>query len=175
MTRLLPALLIASALAAEEPANLIPNGDCEQDPGKLPAGAEWKDEDGNHFLRLATVEAGKMVMVYRAINLGGAKAGELTWRMRWKDVRHGAKTWNDARIMLAFKDAKHADVKPAPRQSGATGSSDGWQTRSVRFAVPEGAVFLAVMPSLFEAEAGTLDVDDLRLVAIDPATVEAKP
>ena len=39
----------------------------------------------------------------------------------------------------------------------------GWVSKSKQFLVPEGALTLVLMPSLFQVQAGTLDLDDLVL------------
>ena len=41
------------------------------------------------------------------------------------------------------------------------------------FPVPEGAKILKFMPALFNVEAGTWDLDDIVIRAVDPAPVKA--
>ncbi|MFA4944374.1 MAG: hypothetical protein WC789_06710 [Lentisphaeria bacterium] len=185
LCRLGGAALFAGALlgslagrAAEEAAALLPNGGFEQSAnqsapdgwGKLPAGATWEQEDGNHFLRLKTPEAGKTVMLYRAVQLpADAKELELSYRVRYADVKPGKEAWFDGRIMMNFKDAPGKDgkmIKPSPKAPSFRGSSAGWVERKQQIAIPDGAKVLELMPSLFQAAGGTLDFDDFKLVPV---------
>lgn len=160
----------------------IANGDFESldangaPKGWLPANSAEAsvqvEPDGNHFLRLHTVTPGKMVMVYRAIPLGPAdRALELTLRVRYQDIKPGAKPWFDGRIIMNVLDADGKRLKPAPAPLYYRGTKADWQRVSRKFLVPEGAAQLELMPALFQAAAGTLDFDDLALAPIDPASV----
>ena len=187
--RLLGAALAVGALlgpvrilAAGEDASLIANGGFEQSAnqtvpdgwGRLPAGATWELEEGNHFLRLKTQEAGKTVMLYRALPLKPeVKALELSYRVRYTDVKPGKEVWYDGRIMMDFVDAAGKPVKPSPKAPNFRGSSTGWVERKQQITVPEGAATLKFMPSLFQAESGTLDFDDIKLVPVAPAAPAA--
>lgn len=183
--RLLAAAMVTGAMpgmvaanAADEAASLLPNGGFEQSAnpsapdgwGKLPAGATWEQEEGNHFLRLKTQEPGKTVMLYRAVQLpAGAKAVELSYRVRYADVKPGKEAWFDGRIMMNFKDAPGKDgkmIKPSPKAPSFRGSSAGWVERKQQIAIPEGARVLELMPSLFQATGGTLDFDDFKLAPV---------
>ena len=173
-------LLPLAAVAAVASNNIVANGDFQQ-AGENGGAAHWPApnaeisypvENGNRFLRITQVEPGKHAMIYHPVNVQGAAGARMTFKARWKDVAHGAQTWNDARIMMVFKDANHGDV-PGAAQPGAPnfhGSSNGeWQEREVSFEVPKGAVFLALMPSLFQAKSGVLDLDDFVVEKFDTA------
>jgi hypothetical protein len=41
--------------------------------------------------------------------------------------------------------------------------------KSMTFNVPEGATHFAFMPSLFQVETGTFDLDDFVLTVVEPA------
>lgn len=125
--------------------------------------------EANRFLHLEVKEPGKMETAFAQVALGSAKALELTYRVRWRDVRRGDKPWFDARIILDFKDAKGGGLQPGPPPPNFTGTSLDWHAERLLFAVPAGAVTLNVMPALFKAESGSLDIAALTLSAIDPA------
>ncbi len=166
--------------AAEK--NLLANGDFQKTTASNGAEAwqEPKDgisypvEDGNRFLRITQFEPGKHVMIYHPVNVQGVAGVKMTFRARWQDVAVGAQNWFDARIMMEFKDANHTTVKGGPGAPNFRGTSDGWQTRELMFAVPDGAVFLALMPSLFQAKSGTLDLDDWVITGYNAAEWKAE-
>lgn len=164
--------------------SLIPNGDFETDkdangaPDGWPSAGPtiaWQNEGGNHYLRLQVAEPRKPAMVYRSLDLKPEdKAFEFSFRVRYDGIKPGAQPWFDGRIMVNFKDDQKKTVKGGPGHPNFRGSNAQWQQKTIRFTVPEGAKVLEIMPTLFQAEAGTLDLDDLRLVRIDPAAVPAK-
>ncbi len=169
------------AAPAEPGGSLVSNGNFETDAnadqwpddwGRLKEGT-WEKEGDNHFLRLTSPEAGKMVLLYRPVNVPeGTKALELSWRWRISDLKKGKQPWFDARIMMDFKDAmngKKLKGAPAPNTGKST---DGWVERNVKFLVPEGARLLEFMPTLFMVEKGTFDLDDVVLKAADSAELE---
>ena len=173
----------AFAQTPEAPQNLISNGNFEADAdtdqwpddwGRLKEGGSYQVEDGNHFLRLTSPEAGKMIMVYREIKVpAGTKAVELSWKQRVSNLKRGKQSWFDARIMMNWLDDGRKQLKPAPPAPNTAKDTTGWQERSVKFMVAEGATMLALMPSLFQVETGTFDLDDLVLKSTDAAPLEA--
>ena len=126
------------------------------------------------FLRI-TADPSKMVSLHAQMSVTGLKALKLTYSVRYTGVQRGEKPWFDARIILDFKDAAGQVVKPSPPAPYYTGSSNGWRKESLVFAVPAGATTLSIMPALFQAAAGTLDLDDIQIVTADPATLPAVP
>ncbi|MET0263935.1 MAG: glycoside hydrolase family 5 protein [Rariglobus sp.] len=141
------------------------------------AGTWGTDEDGNRFLRLTSTEPGKTVMTFRSITLpAGVKALELTLRWRITNLKPGAMGWHDARIMMDIKDASGKKLSPSPGALySRNNTKDGaWLERTTSFLVPEGAVTLDLMPSLFEVKAGTFDLDDIVLKPTDPSIILAK-
>lgn len=162
-----------------ETGSLISNGNFESDRkqnswpddwGKLKVGGSWPVEEGNHFLRMSSPEPGTMVMAYRLIDLpADIQALELSWRQRITDLERGTSPWFDARIMLEFSgiDGKKLKSKPSPPYT--TKNTNGWVERKSEFLVPEGALTLVLMPSLFQVKQGTFDLDDVTLRPIDPA------
>ena len=126
------------------------------------------------FAHLEVKEPGKMESLYAQVDVSKAKALQFDFRVRYAGVKRGEKPWFDARIMLDFKDADGKAVTPGPPVPYYTGSSD-WKKQTLRFAVPPGAATLAIMPALFQATAGTFDIDSVSLVAIDPASLPPVP
>ena len=174
--------LSAAPLRAQAPAaSLISNGDFEAaGEGDAPhwfaansPGRALVTEDGNRFLRLQVVEPGQTLMAHRMVRVQPDHAAyELSYRVRYHDLKRGDKPWFDGRIMMNFKDVRGATVGNAPTPYFA-GTRDEWTARTYRFAVPDGAVSLEVMPALFRPKSGRIDFDDLRLVALSPADTQA--
>lgn len=189
------AAITLSAFAAEEvkppadssPAPAVPsllsNGDFAADTrnagtpddwGRLPEGVTWEQEDGARFLRFQSSEPGKTVLVHRSLALPSPAppALEIRARVRYQDIQPGSKQWFDGRIMANFKNAEGKSVKarfPAP---AFRGTSKGWVERSVFFEVPEGATTLEIMPCLFQAKSGTLDIASIEVF---PARADQVP
>ncbi len=189
---LLIILLLASLVsvgvdrAAAQAGNfpLIVNGDFETDADANGVPDGWyrentdnislQEEAGNHFLRLKVTEPDKMILVYRAIPVRAEdKAFELSFRVRYEEIQPGRNEWFDGRIMMNFKDADGNVIKPGPPSPSFRRTSKQWQQRSIKFIVPEGAVMLEIMPCLFQAKAGTLDIDDLHLRRLGDAEAES--
>jgi hypothetical protein len=161
-------------------ASLIVNGDFEvagtdtmwPDGWARPSAGEpaWVTEDGNHFIRLRASAPGQTLILHRIVALpAAAKALKFSVRVRVTDITPGAQPWFDARIVTDFKSGTGAKIKGA--KTITFRKDTDWVERTVSFLVPEGAVSLEVMPSLFQVEAGTFDLDDLSLVVIDPMAV----
>jgi len=169
-----------AAFAAETPDSLIPNPGFEVDansdgvPDGWPKASEnvqYLSENGNHFVRLKSTEVGKMVLIYRLIDLQPTdKAFELSFRVRYEGIKPGANPWFDGRVMMNFKDAEKKVVKGAPGAPNFKGTNKEWQSRTVKLTVPEGAKTLEIMPCLFQVEAGSIDFDDLKLVRMASQT-----
>ena len=173
--------LVASA--AETGATIQENGNLEADgdgdgwPDKWMKGKEgvtWEAEEGNHFFRLTSTEPGKMVMLYHQVRIPeSVKAIELTFRMRVSNLKKGKQSWFDARIMMDFKDAEGKKLKGAPAPNTGKDTA-GWVGKSVKFLVPQGAQTIDFMPTLFNVESGTFDLDDIVIKATDPAPLQEK-
>lgn len=171
----------AAPSAGEAP--LQPNGSLETDAdgdgwpdqwGHGKTGITWEAQDGNHFFRLTSSKPGEMVMLYQQIRIPeSVRAVEMSWRMRVSDLKKGKQPWFDARIMMDFKDAEGKKLSGAPAPNTGK-STDGWVERTVSFLVPEGARTLDFMPTLFQVESGTFDLDDVVLKPTDPTLLEEK-
>lgn len=155
--------------------SLLPDGTFEQvSPStQQPAGwpkapfASWPVEDGNRFLRLQSAEPNKMQSLHLEVSVPpDVHAVELSFRVRVTGLKKGLKPWNDARIIIDFKDSAGNRVGNAsPSYFG--GNTTGWQPGTNRFLVPANVTTLVIMPALFEVQSGTLDLDDIALRPID--------
>ncbi len=173
-----------AAATFESAGSLLTNGNFETDSkgagfadgwGSTKDGVSWEQEEGNHFLRLDSKTPGQMFMVYRTFDVpAGTQALEMTWRQRVTGLKRGKNSWFDARIMI---DSLDASGKKTPKQPGAAvagGDTKGWVEKKRSFLVPEGAVTLALMPALFQANAGTFEIDDVQVRPTDPAPLIAE-
>jgi hypothetical protein len=171
----------ATPLLAQDTTPLIPNGNFETDAdgdqwpdkwGHLKEGGSYESEEGNHFLRLTSTTPGKMILLYTPVNIPeGTKALEFTWRQRVSNLKVGKNSWFDARIMMDFKDAEGKKMKGAPGAPYTRKDTNGWVDKSIKFLVPEGAKMLELMPTLFQVESGTFDLDDITLKPTDPGNL----
>lgn len=167
------------AISATAERAIVANGNFEEDadanqwPDKWPgmkAGGSWVEEGGNHFLRLTQTTPGATTMMYHEIAIpAGIEALEMTWRQRITDLVPGKQSWFDARIMMEFMDSARNKAPPSPGAPNARKNTDGWVEKSTSFLVPTNAALLKFMPSLFQVESGTFDIDDIVLRPIPAA------
>jgi len=162
--------------------NLVSNGDFETDskgkgwPDGWPKGAgmTWEVENGKHFLRLVSQSPGQMLTAYREVPLDPSVKGvEISIRHRTAGVKRGSDLWNDARAVFHFVGADKKPIPPEPKPIIFSALAKDWTEKSIRVLVPPGAVKLVLMPSLFKALSGTLDLAEVRVVALDDATLSA--
>ena len=177
-------VLAGRADPASTNALLLPNGGFETPnatadwPAGWPhgGGTTWEKEGENHFLRIHSDTPDKMFLVYLDVPMRPEyKALELSYRVRYSDIKVGKNLWFDGRIMMNFKDAKGKTLNPSPAPPIFRGSKAEWETHSQKFLVPAGATKLEIMPALFQAASGTLDFDDFRLTPIDAAQIPPPP
>lgn len=170
--------------AAAPAASLFSNGDFESGaadnvaPGWFSVNTtniSCVAEGTNHFMRLHSTEPDKMVLVYRAVPMKPEyKAFELSYRVRFQDIKVGKQVWFDGRIMMNFKDAG-GKVVGTPSPPIFRGTQNAWESRSQKFRVPAEATSLEFMPALFQPASGTLDFDDFRLVPISASEIPPPP
>jgi endoglucanase len=162
----------------EERPSLLRNGDFEKvDANDWPVdwphaeGVTGEKEGESRFLRLRSSRPGQMVLVYRRADLPSPPppALEIRLRVRYSDIQPGEPMWHDGRVMAHFKSRAGRTLKPEPAVPEFRGSSDGWVDRSYFVPVPAGAAYLEIMPCLFQAAGGTLD---LARCLVLPATKE---
>ena len=162
--------------------SIVSNGNFEADKkgagwpddwGKLKDGS-YENENGNHFLRLKSAAPGQTIVMYRLFDIpAGWKAAELSWKQRISDLKPGAQPWFDARIMMEFKDAAGNKTAQKPSPPYSRGNTKDWVEKTARFLIPEGAVQMEFMPSLFQVQSGIFDLDDIALKQTDPAALVA--
>lgn len=170
------------AAPAEAPAanSLLANGDFETAAagggwpagwGKPADGMEWKTERDKHFVRLTSQRPGQMLTLHRTIPLDPEVRGiELAIRFRAAGVRFGEHEWLDARTIVHFLGA---DGSPLPNEGKNLDlvfthkpEATDWIERARFLEVPEGAVRLQLMPGLFMAAAGTVDLAEIRVMPL---------
>jgi len=163
--------------------NLIENGDFQQDKkgkgapdgwGALKGDKAWGQEGDNRFATLTSKTPDSTVSLYRTVDIPtGLKALELSWKQRVTGLKKGKMPWFDARIMMEWQDASGKKIG-TPSPSFTQKDTDGWVERKKSFLVPEEAVALVLMPSLFQVTAGTFEIDDLVLKPTDPEILYAE-
>jgi|GEM_PF-219930 len=169
------------------PESLISNSDFEKPNGagdwpegwgsnKPGNGMTWEIEKDKHYVRLVQQKPGEMFTLYRIVRLKpGMKGVELTIRSRTSGVKPGEHEWFDARTLVDFLDA---DGNKVAHEGGSLDfvfthkpEPTDWKESSHSYVVPEGAVQMQLMPGLFKAAAGTVDLAEIRLVPMsDEAT-----
>jgi endoglucanase len=175
---------LAKTVAAD--GSYFPNGDLETDANgdglpdgwskpKEGSGVTYETEGNNRFLRLTQTEPFKMLLYYRPVMLPSTvKAVEFTWKQRISNLKPGKQNFHDARIMTDFINGSSKKVKGGPVLSSAKRNTEGWVEKSKSVLVPEGAAGIAMMPTLFQVETGTYDLDDLKVKAIEPGALIAE-
>ena len=159
-------------------ANLVANGSLETPNAtgdyavawnKAKGGkTSWLAEEGDHFIRLEATEANKMTTLYNQVPLQGAAAVELTVKVRVTGLIRGAQSWFDARVMTKFCDVNGVEIKGGAKNIAFGKNTEGWVEKKVVMTVPAGATFIAIMPTLLNVEAGTMDLTEIKLLAVEP-------
>jgi len=180
----LPALLSSGGLAAPGTASpvlqevsYVINGDFKavKDGGVLPASWACGEEgtiarmvdEGRTYMRLAADKPGQLVMITQTVALpAGVQGLEFRSAFRNKDVKFGKSFVCDARAQLGFTDPEGIPIKGGVDQVFDS-HAQAWRDISRKFLVPEGAGFLKVTLCLNRPASGTLDVSEVRLVAMD--------
>ncbi|MBT64806.1 MAG: hypothetical protein CML13_16535 [Puniceicoccaceae bacterium] len=168
-------LVSAASFGFAQDGNLFPNGefDSPNSAGDWPAkiskpnkgNHSWGNEGGERFIRMESTTPLETVLLYQQISLRGAQEVEMTIRARVSGLVKGPKSWFDARIMGDFRDSGSQKIKDfKPITFGR--DTDGWVERTVTMPVPDGAVFMAIMPSLLQVNAGTLDIASITVTPV---------
>jgi hypothetical protein len=141
-------------------------------------GVTWKKEQENAFLQFTQKIPGKMLLLHRSVKIPeGTKALRLSFRIRYDKIVPGEKPWFDAMLITHFLDATSGgkQLEPSPDPLHFQGSSEGWKNHSVILPVPEAAQAIELIPCLFQARGGTMDIDDIFLeAATDTEIAQAK-
>lgn len=145
--------------------------------GRPKSGASsWEiDPDtGSHFVRISSTTPGEMVMLYSRHKIPpGTKALELSFNWRVTGLQKGEAPWFDARFIYEFLDEGFKKIGKKPNPSYRGSDTKGWDKRTTRFLVPEGAAILVIMPSLFNVKSGTMDIDNIEARPTGTAELEA--
>jgi hypothetical protein len=154
--------------------SLVPNGNFETDTtgtgwpdgwGKND-GLSWEKDGAKHFMRLTA--NGQQVLLFRVVSLKpGLKALDFKIRFRTNSIKTGTEKWHDARVVFHFLDAEEKALKPDPEPVVFPATSNDWEERTARLEVPEGSGMLQIMPGLFNAQAGTLDLSEISIVPVE--------
>jgi len=162
--------------------SIIPNGTFQDSKGdgnpdgwgSLKGNLSWQMDGNDRFLRLTSTEPGKMVMMYHEVVLPpGLKALDLSWQQRVSNLQVGAEPWFDARVLVQFLDAAGEKMPDAPSPVYTHQNSANWEAKDTQFLVPDGAVTLVFMPTLFQVQSGTLDLKEISLKPTDEAPLLA--
>jgi hypothetical protein len=178
-----PAASSAPTPDADAGSSLLSNPDFSQatknpnwpdDWGHAIPGITYETENGAHYLHLVQQTPGKMLMAYREMKIpAGTKGIKITIRYRTSGIVRGKQNYMDARAIFHYLDASRKQVKPEPRVIGFSTNAADWTEGSVSAVVPDGADILQLMPSLFMAQAGTLDLAEVKVTALTDADVDA--
>jgi len=132
------------------------------------ADAHWRDEGGNHFLRLGSTTDD----VQHNAAPGQSLKLDPNWfrlklsiRARAQKVQQGKESWHNARVAMSFHDAAGTQVGGWPNVLYWTGWTEGWVTAEREYIIPEGAATLRITPALFQA-AGAIDYDDFSVTVL---------
>ena len=120
---------------------------------------------------VATVEKGRLTV---KVPFGSSCNGNVPLKPEWKFLRldmemrtvkliPGAQNWQCGRMGMRFYGADGQPVGPWPEIFGMSGTND-WTYRCRVYAIPEGAVRLAIDPSNFGA-GGTVEFRNVQLTA----------
>ena len=164
-----PPVAIAPAAGTE----LLADGDFASatkmptDWGATPGGmVSWETEKARQFFRLIATQPGQHVQLYRVIAIPPGVTGlEFSTSYRVASLKPGPFPEDTARVILEFLDAMHKPIK-APPPVLLTENDAAWKTLSERMAVPAGAQELVIMPCLFRAASGTLDLASLQVTTL---------
>ena len=131
-------------------------------------------KEGELYADLKVKEPGKLVNAYREYDLPeGVKALRISWMWEVRNLKTGERPWFDARVLFKLKGADGKELKNAPGPSYVQKDTNGWQEKSTAFLVPPDAVQLVVMPCLFMAKAGEMQMKDVKIAEIDPQPLYA--
>ena len=166
----LPVFLIVFAFAATSATarggapsgNLFTNGNFERVENGRPVGfsgwyggAAVREDEGNHWVELSSRGS-----VTQDIPLEQDwHSLRISCRMRLTDVRRGEEGWQDARLVMNFRDTDGQHVDPWPNVIHGTGSTD-WQEYEREYRIPDGAASLSIGPAMF-GSSGTVEFDDV--------------
>ena len=121
------------------------------------------EENGNHFLRLVNEKSGSTTAIEdNRFTLDPKwKVLKLSARLRSKNLKIGTNAVDGARMQFVFEDATGKMVGGWPPAPALRQDSD-WVTKIVRAPIPTGAMYVKLLPALYNAT-GTFDIDDVQI------------
>lgn len=166
-------LSLTASVLAEESRSLLSNGNFRNDTKQAgwpddwphPAGSTWEKDGETRFVRLTVQKAGEMQILFRQIVLPKPTpaAVEIRLRARAVAIKPGKQAWFDGRLIAHFKNAEGKALKPEPETPSFRGTSKDWVEKRYFAKVPAYAHSLELMPCLFQAESGSLDIAQLEV------------
>lgn len=127
------------------------------------------------FLRLQATDADRTVQVRRYVPLhpdwGKLK---LSARIRHSNVKRGDAGWQSARIIAEFLDARSQKIATPEALNWKGTSKGGFIDVETEYVIPFGAARLKLDPALLQVQAGTLDIESLRVTILTSRSELAK-
>lgn len=124
--------------------------------------AKILEEEGNHFLRLASDSNKNTVLLASEWRLKPQwKEVRVRARMRGRDLKTGTNPLDAARLQFLFLNSKGEILTPAPAPLQLNKDTD-WVDMQSKATIPTGATTIKLMLSLSRTS-GTLDVDDISI------------
>ena len=161
--------------------SLISNGDFEAARDGQPAdwglksGATWEKEGANHFLRLkvcAARRAGDGVSRRPNGARGEGPGAEVQGAIRGDSARQESLVRRPDHDEFSRMRTR-TPCSRAPSRQAFVGTLATWKENAEQFRVPAGAATLELMFTLFNAQSGQLDFDDIELTPIPVAGIDA--
>ena len=139
------------------------NGDGGDNGGDTPVETVNLIPEGKRDAVVPFKGEGQTGMVYTPVFFpADTEALIFTCEIRTEGVVAGSESWYNARFMTDFIDASYQKVKGGPAIGGWTGTRDWTSVRKV-IEVPAGAAGIALMPALFNVNAGAFEVRNMCL------------
>lgn len=176
--------LAGAAPAATSGSSLVVNGDFDK-AGAAGVPDAWsapkpegkislERESGSTYLRLLATAPNQLVLVTQSVAIPADWEGVVVQaRFRTANVKFGKDFLCDARARFSFLDAQGKAVGKGPPDIIFSAQAKNWTDAERKLLVPEGATALKVNVCLNRPASGTLDLDAIRIVAMDTAEAAA--
>ncbi|MDA3873176.1 MAG: glycoside hydrolase family 5 protein [Kiritimatiellae bacterium] len=186
-SRLFPAFLLFVGFCSVRAQSHISNGSFEQvQQNGIPAG--WNRageeeigkifpmrEDGVSYIRMQVEAPDQLVGIEQNVPLPpGVQGVEFHARFRNENIKFGKSYLKDARTRFQFHDAEGNPVGKRPGDVIFDSHAREWRNVSEKFLVPKDAVSVRILVCLNQPASGTLDVQAVQLVNMDPAEAREK-
>ena len=131
-------------------------------------------EGGLAYLRLVSTAPNQLVLVTQSVAIpADAKGLVVQARFRTANVKFGKDFLCDARARFAFLDDSGKSVGKGPSDIIFSAQAKTWTGIERKYLVPEGATTFRINVCLNRPASGTLDLDSIRVVPMDPAEAAA--